>query len=80
MKRSQDIRWAEVRVGLFLVVALALAAGAIFLLGERSRLFIPTETVEVLLPEVQGLQVGAPVWLSGVVIGSVEKGLVRPAI
>ncbi len=72
MKRSRTIAWAEVRMGIFLVAALALFGVAIFAIGEKTRLFTPTTTVQVLLTDVQGLRVGAPVWLSGVVIGSVS--------
>lgn len=73
MKRSMDVRWAEVRVGLVLILALVLLGAGIFMIGEKTRLFTPTTTVEVVLPEVQGLKEGAPVWLSGLVIGTVEK-------
>ena len=72
MKRSMEVRWAELRVGLFLVAALVLFGFGLFLVGQRTRLFIPTTEVRVVLTDVQGLRVGAPVWLSGVVIGSVE--------
>lgn len=66
-----DIRWAEVQVGLLLVGSLVFLAIGIFLVGQKTRLFTPTTKVAVLLPNVQGLQAGAPVWLSGVVIGTV---------
>lgn len=72
MKRSMEVRWAELRVGLFLVAALILFGFGLFLVGQRTRLFIPTTKVRVVLSDVQGLRIGAPVWLSGVVIGSVE--------
>ena len=71
MKRSMDIRWAEVQVGLLLVGSLVFLAIGIFLVGEKTRLFTPTTKVSVLLPNVQGLKAGAPVWLSGVVVGTV---------
>lgn len=67
-----DIRWAEVQVGLLLVGSLVFLAVGIFLVGQKTRLFTPTTKVAVLLPNVQGLQAGAPVWLSGVVIGTVS--------
>jgi phospholipid/cholesterol/gamma-HCH transport system substrate-binding protein len=71
VKQSKDIRWAEVQVGLLLVGSLVFLAIGIFLVGEKTRLFTPTIEVSVLLPNVQGLKAGAPVWLSGVVIGTV---------
>ena len=71
MKRSKDIRWAEVRVGIFFLVALFLLALGILAIGKRAQLLTPKTRVQVLLPTVQGLKTGAPVWLSGVVIGTV---------
>jgi len=73
VKRSMDIRWAEVKVGVLLVASLVVLALGIFLVGEKTRLFTPTTRVEVLLPNVQGLKAGAPVWLSGVFIGTVDE-------
>jgi phospholipid/cholesterol/gamma-HCH transport system substrate-binding protein len=72
VKRSMDVRWAEVKVGLFLVVALALLGLAIFTVGRQTQLFAPKTKVQVLLSNVQGLKIGAPVWLSGVVVGAVS--------
>jgi hypothetical protein len=67
-----DIRWAEVKVGVLLVASLVFLALGIFLIGQKTRLFAPTTEIAVLLPNVQGLKAGAPVWLSGVVIGTVS--------
>jgi len=72
VKRSKDIRWAEVRVGIFFIVALVLLALAVVAVGRKVQLFTPKAKVQVLLPNVQGLKVGAPVWLSGVMIGTVS--------
>lgn len=71
MKHSRDIRWAEVRVGVFLVVALVMFALAVVAVGRKVQLFTPKTQIQVLLTNVQGLKVGAPVWLSGVMIGTV---------
>lgn len=73
MKRSKEIRWAEMRGGLLLLAALALLTLGIFTVGERTRLFSPQTEVRVLLANVQGLKAGAPVWLSGVAIGTVSN-------
>lgn len=72
MKRSLEIRWAEVRGGMLLLCALALLALGILTVGERTRLFTPQSLVRVVLTNVQGLKIGAPVWLSGVGIGTVS--------
>jgi phospholipid/cholesterol/gamma-HCH transport system substrate-binding protein len=71
VKRSMDLRWAELWVGLLLVSALVLLGLGLFMVGEKTRLFARTATIQARLPNVQGLKAGAPVWLSGVVIGTV---------
>lgn len=73
MQRSRDIRWAELRGGIFLLVALALMALGIFAVGAKTRLFTSHTEVRVILRTVEGLKVGAPVWLSGVGIGTVSN-------
>jgi phospholipid/cholesterol/gamma-HCH transport system substrate-binding protein len=72
VKRSREVRWAEVRVGVFLVMALVFLALGILAVGRKTRLFVPQTKVEVILSNVQGLKIGAPVWLSGVVVGAVS--------
>lgn len=73
MKRSMDVRWAEVKIGIFFISALVLVGLVIFVIGQQTQLFAPKTKVQVLLPNVQGLKVGAPVWLSGVVVGAVSE-------
>jgi len=58
VKRSMDIRWAEVKVGVLLVASLVVLALGIFLIGDKWRFFTPTTRVEVLLPNVQGVFIG----------------------
>ncbi len=65
MKRSDDIAWAQVRVGIFIIVALLFLAGGIILMGQKTKLFASTETLSVIMKDVAGLKAGAPVWLAG---------------
>lgn len=78
MARGKQLTWTELRVGLFVLVALfVLAVGIIYVtgagvLGPKYRLF-------TYLPEVSGLSNGAPVKLDGVEVGNVESiKLVQP--
>lgn len=72
MAQRKQLTWTELRVGLFVLVALFLAAIAIFyvtgqgILGPKYRLI-------TYLSEVEGLQSGAPVRLDGVPVGSVQS-------
>ena len=62
-----------VQVGLLVVVALAVLAGGIFLIGEESSLFVERNHYRVELPSAEGLQSGNPVQVSGVRVGSVDE-------
>lgn len=72
MRRSNDIAWAQVRGGILLLLALICLAGAIMLLGEKTKLFVPKGQLTVIMGDVAGLKIGAPVWLAGVDVGIVE--------
>ncbi len=71
MQRSDNITWAQVRVGIFIVCALLFLAGGIILMGQKSKLFSATGTLSVIMNDVAGLKVGAPVWLAGIDVGVV---------
>lgn len=71
MKRSDNIAWAQVRAGVFIVCALLFLAGGILLMGQKTKLFISTGTLSVIMSDVAGLKVGAPVWLAGIDVGVV---------
>lgn len=62
----------EIRVGLFVLVAVALFVVLIFSVGERTRLLAPKYRLTAYFHTVSGLVPGAPVMLSGVDVGSVE--------
>ncbi|HEY6837203.1 MAG TPA: MlaD family protein [Geobacteraceae bacterium] len=73
MKRSDNIAWAQVKIGIFVVCALVFLAVGIILMGRQTRLFVPKGEISVILPDVGGLKVGAPVWLAGVEVGLVSR-------
>ena len=67
------------RLGLFVVVCLAILAAVLFLLGGR-KLFQPTFTFETYFNEsVAGLELGAPVRFRGVPLGQVSEILTSSA-
>ncbi len=59
--------------GVFFLLGVALVAGVIFFIGVQKGLAEPRIQVVVLFDKVSGLMEGAPVRLSGVTVGSVEK-------
>ena len=76
MDEGQNYR----RLGLFVLVTLALLAGILFVLGGRS-LFQPTVTFETYFDEsVAGLEIGAPVNFRGVPLGQVTQIVTSSAL
>lgn len=73
MKRSDNIAWSQVKVGIFIVCALIFLAGGILLMGKQTKLFVPKGELSVIMTDVAGLKVGAPVWLAGVDVGAVVR-------
>lgn len=63
----------NLRVGALTVVAVALLALTIFTIGNRRQLFISHTQYFTTFANVTGLQVGAPVKLSGVDVGFVQR-------
>ena len=73
MERSNQIGWAQVRAGIFILVTLLVLAGAILLMGQKTKLFVATSTIRITMKNVMGLKEGAPVWLAGVDVGVVQQ-------
>lgn len=69
---SRD-RHANRRVGTLVLAALVVAAATLFLLGDKQNLFRAKNHYTVRFTDVNGLQTGAQVQLSGVNVGQVEK-------
>ncbi|HVA40490.1 MAG TPA: MlaD family protein [Candidatus Binataceae bacterium] len=63
----------SLRVGILMVTGIAILAAAIFSIGGGLRWLGGTEELKARFQRVNGLQVGAPVYLSGVNIGSVAS-------
>ncbi len=64
---------SQLRIGIFVVVGLAILLAALFLFGIRTA-FEPTYTLETYVPDnVDGLSVGSVVKLRGVAVGKVTE-------
>jgi phospholipid/cholesterol/gamma-HCH transport system substrate-binding protein len=71
MKRSNQIGWSQVRGGIFIFLALVFFAGGVLLMGQKTKMFVTKGSMRVVMSDVVGLKVGAPVWLAGVDVGLV---------
>jgi phospholipid/cholesterol/gamma-HCH transport system substrate-binding protein len=79
MPHRKQLTWAELRVGLFVLVGLTvLAAGIFYVTGAG--ILGPKYRIKTFLPEVSGLANGASVKLDGVEIGNVESVKLVPRI
>ncbi|HSE93580.1 MAG TPA: MlaD family protein [Methylomirabilota bacterium] len=72
MNEERSERGLKLRVGVFVLVALAAFLGMIYALGARARLFEARYTIHADFTEVGGLAEGATVRLAGVQIGRVS--------
>ena len=72
MNSERSERRLKLRVGAFVLVALAVFVGTIYALGARARLFEARYTIHAEFGEVGGLKEGATVRLAGVQIGRVS--------
>ncbi len=71
MERSNRIGWAQVRAGVFILVALICIAGGVLLMGQKTKMFVSKGRLRIVMDDVAGLKEGAPVWLAGVDVGVV---------
>ena len=69
----KQVTWAKLRVGIIITLGLAVIFFAILFAENIVRLFTPQATVYAEFSDVKGLRSGAPVWFSGVQIGSVKS-------
>src|ERR1700743_1916535 len=59
--------------GVFIFLGLAILVVGIFTRGNQRKAFVKTITVKAVFDDVQGLQPGNNVWLSGMKVGTVKK-------
>lgn len=68
----KSTRALQVKVGMIVLIAVAILGVTIFLMGKERRLFESKVPFEIHFTRAGGLREGAPVSLAGVTVGSVE--------
>jgi len=63
----------DIKVGLFVVLSLAVLGVVVFLIGEERQLFDSHQEIKASFKDVKGLSRGSPVRMGGVDIGSVSN-------
>lgn len=72
-QRKKQLSWAQLKAGVVVTAALAVLLLVVLFSGGIEGLFAPHAEVKFRLQDVQGLRAGAPVWLLGVEVGTVEN-------
>lgn len=79
MPNQREIRWSQLKVGVLVIIALAVLTMLIFLMSDTSGgLFTRQIVVHSFFKNASGLNVGSPVNLQGVKIGTVQKITIDP--
>ncbi len=73
MPSAKRVTWAQLRVGIMAIAAMAILGVLIFLLTGQKPIFTRSAIIYTYLSDSAALQTGAPVRLNGVYIGSVER-------
>ena len=71
MPSQRQVKWAQLRVGITVVVAATVLAVLIFLMTGSGGFLTPKITVSAYFDNAEGIRAGAPVTLQGVPIGNV---------
>lgn len=73
MRASKQLSWTELRVGLFVLMALGMGSVFVFYITQAGRVFAREASYVTYLPDAAGLEEGSPVRLVGFVVGTVES-------
>lgn len=73
MRRSTPVTWEQIRVGVLVLVALAVLAAGIVFVGQMGHVFGDRYRLVTLLPSGAGLTPGAAVQVAGQNVGQVER-------
>ena len=79
MPSQQEVQWSQLKIGVMVIVALAVLTGLVFLMSGQTGGFLTSKvTVRSYFENASGLKVGAPVNLEGVTIGNVKSIRIVP--
>jgi phospholipid/cholesterol/gamma-HCH transport system substrate-binding protein len=75
---KKQLQWSKLKVGLVITVALCTLFVTVFFAGGIENLLSPKVELKAQLQNAKGLRKGAPVWLSGIEVGSVKSISLNP--
>src|SRR5215813_633413 len=71
MPRTRSLAWAQLKIGIVSILAVAIAAVLIFMVSGSGGFFWQRYSIKTVFPDIQGLKEGAPVRVAGVDVGAV---------
>src|SRR5579863_4405003 len=78
MPRRKQIEWAQLRVGLLVLVSLFVLGAGIFFISGQVGFFSRRYTIKTYFSSAGGVHEGAEVHLAGIAVGNVEKIQLSP--
>jgi phospholipid/cholesterol/gamma-HCH transport system substrate-binding protein len=78
MPQQERVAWAQLRVGVMVIVGLAILAVGIFFISGQVGFFTKRYSLKTYLSEASGLREGAEVRLAGVAVGNVKRVQISP--
>ena len=73
MPQSKRLAWAQLRVGVMAIAAVAILVVLVFLISGRGGIFSKTTQIRMYVDDSASLKIGAPVRLNGIDAGSVKS-------
>ena len=73
MPQTRKVTWAQLRVGVMAIVAIAIMVVLVFLITGRRGFFTKTAEIRTFVDDSSLLKVGSPVRLNGIDIGNVRS-------
>lgn len=70
---KKQLLWAKLKVGVVITLALLTLFVTVFFAGNIQNLFSPKIQIKAEIKDIRGLRKGAPVWISGIEVGSVKN-------
>ncbi|MEW6570937.1 MAG: MlaD family protein [Nitrospirota bacterium] len=71
--KKKQLMWSKLKVGIVFTAALFILFGTVFFAGGIEEILTPKVRIKAQLKDVRGLRKGAPVWVSGIEVGSVRS-------
>src|SRR4030066_859867 len=75
---KKQFLWSKLKVGLVITLALSILFLTVFFAGSIERILSSKAELRAHIQNVKGLRKGAPVWISGIEVGSVKDINLHP--